>query len=526
MRATCATSFFFLQSTKQTMTQGSLAFDTSNGSGALTQLIATGAIDHYLTNQASFTFWKVRYNKHTNFAIENVSQPFSHHSFGNTSQLTLNRQGDLIYYMYVHVELPGIEGVSDENGNLMGGTQYPTTSSGSSACDPCRDADNAAIADYVSDGYTEASISGKEAKIANAKNRRRRQQYSEAPMVECCDDHEEDCPDNLCPELGKCWAHWTNDIGQHLIKSAQIVIGGSVVDHLYSDFLFMWEELVGKAGRRLSEMVGKRFTRTQLICDSRFMRHLWIPLPFWFTQHSGQSLSLASLQFHGVRIDITWAQLNTCIVVSAPNVGVKHVGHGTALQPSHLVCDLQTTYVYLDNVERERFATTQFEVLITQNQAAIFPVNGSSVVKCPLNFNHPVLEMMWAVRRSCQEQSNNFFNYSGIENRDPVIHARLQLNNQTRFSAPGQWFRLVQPYQHHSNIPDSYIYVYSFALHPEDPSPSGSCNMSRIDHVDLTLKLQDDICSGSKNTCHVIVFARNWNILRFRDGLAGLAFAN
>jgi hypothetical protein len=141
-----------------------------------------------------------------------------------------------------------------------------------------------------------------------------------------------------------------------------------------------------------------------------------------------------------------------------------------------------------------------------------------------LNFNHPVLELIWGVRRQCHERCNNWFNYAGIDNRDPVVSAALYLNNQSRFSSkPGTWFRLVQPYQHHSNIPDCFIYVYSFALHPEDASPSGSCNMSRIDHVDLNLQLQDGL---GKEQVSVMVFARNWNVLRFREGLCGLAFAN
>ena len=61
-----------------------------------------------------------------------------------------------------------------------------------------------------------------------------------------------------------------------------------------------------------------------------------------------------------------------------------------------------------------------------------------------------------------------------------------------------------------------YIYVFSFALHPEDPSPSGSCNMSRIDHVDLALQLQDNL---GKEQVTVLVFARNWNILRSTTSL-------
>ena len=49
----------------------------------------------------------------------------------------------------------------------------------------------------------------------------------------------------------------------------------------YSDFLFMWEELSGKSGRRLMEMIGKRHSRSTLICDSRQRRTLYVPLPFW-----------------------------------------------------------------------------------------------------------------------------------------------------------------------------------------------------------------------------------------------------
>ena len=50
-----------------------------------------------------------------------------------------------------------------------------------------------------------------------------------------------------------------------------------------------------------------------------------------------------------------------------------------------------------------------------------------------------------------------------------------------------------------------------------------SCNMSRIDHVDLALQLQESL---GKEQVTVLVFARNWNILRFREGLGGLAYAN
>lgn len=495
----------------------------SSGNGTLTQLIAVGALDQYLSANATFTYWKIRYNKHTNFALESIGQPFNTSvSFGSESQITLNRNGDLIYYMYCVIDLPGITACDSTQENcagLAGGSQFPAVSA---PCEPCKASDKMVYDEYLEDGYTAAGSVEQESMMKRAKDRWIRDKYAGCTSLEACDDAE-DCPDALVPELNGTWAHWSNSIGQLLIRAARIVIGGSTIDTLYSDFLFMWEELTGKSGRRLMEMIGKRHSRSTLICDSRQRRTLYVPLPFWFTMHSGQALSLASLQFHGVQVHVEFERLEKCIVVSNPNVVVKSCGSGCCLTNADLSACIETTYVYLDDGERNRFATNQFEVLICQTQAYQIQTCNSQV-RMQLNFNHPVVELLWAVRRSCNEKANAHFHYGGIDGRDPVVTAALYLNNQARFSGkPGSYFRLVQPYQHHTNIPDCFIYCFSFALHPEEATPSGSCNMSRIDHVDLSLQLQDGL---GKEQVTVMVFARNFNILRFREGLGGLAYAN
>lgn len=500
-----------------------------SGSGTLTNLIAKGALDQYLSHNANFTFWKVRYNKHTNFAMESVAQPFNTTvQFGNMSQITLNRNGDLIYHCYVVVEIPGIvacDGVGEGGGSSCGVTggvgQFPSTTN---PCMPCRELDYSAVEEYLQAGDVPVDLQTASADVIEEAYRKARSEMRRvklgicAPDMSYC-DAEEDCPD----EIGDVWAHWTNNIGQFLIKSATIVIGGSTIDTLYNDFLFMWEELTGKSGKRLTEMTGKRYNRVQLICDSRKARTLYVPLPFWFTQHSGQALALASLQFHGVQLHIEFSSLQDCICVSKPGIVVKNCATGAPLTNNDLQCFLETTYVYLDTVERERFSTQQYEVLIVQNQRHV-EQNFASSKSIALSFNHPVIELMWAVRRECHARSNNWTNLSGVDGLDPVEQAALYLNNQPRFTQkPGTWFRLVQPYQHHSSIPEVFVYVYSFALHPEDPSPSGSVNMSRIDHVELRLQLQDEL---SKETTTIMIFARNWNVLRFTHGLGGVAYAN
>lgn len=494
----------------------------ASGAGALTQILAQGALDSYLSQNAQFTYWKERYNKHTAFAMEAIAQPFTGAtSFGAESHITLNRSGDLVYFMYVIIDLPGIEASEISGGSAP--SVFPAFDD--SSCTPCQKTDDAVFAQKLSaaeaDGMSQASETTKKDLLKHGKNKWLKQHHHQASSLECCEELD-DSPDTLCPELEGCWAHWTNNIGQHLIRQARILIGGSTIDTLYSEFLFMYEELCGRAGRRLTEMVGKRFTRTQLICDSRQRRHLYIPLPFWFTMNSGSALALSALQFHGVQVHIEFATLASSIVVSGPNVCVKNTKTGAPIVDNDLKAMLETTYVFLENAERDRFATTSFEQLITQTQVSLTHTT-NSMPRIPLNFNHPCIELIFAVRRKCHAKTNNWFNFSGLAGKDPLVSATLSLNNQSRFAPkPGTWFRLVQPYQHHSNIPDAFIYVYSFALHPESSSPSGSCNLSRIDHVDLSLTLQEDL--GSEQAT-VIVYARNWNILRFRDGLAGLAFA-
>ena len=80
----------------------------------------------------------------------------------------------------------------------------------------------------------------------------------------------------------------------------------------------------------------------------------------------------------------------------------------------------------------------------------------------------------------------------------------------------------------------AFVYSYSFALQPEDVQPSGSCNFSRIDNTQLNIVFDRRLfygpsaTNGNDNNSSVsfLVFATNWNILRFKFGLGGKRFAN
>jgi len=112
-----------------------------------------------------------------------------------------------------------------------------------------------------------------------------------------------------------------------------------------------------------------------------------------------------------------------------------------------------------------------------------------------------------------------------------TLSAKLQLNGHDRFSErDGRYFNLVQPYQHHTNVPATGINVYSFGLKPEEHQPSGTCNMSRIDNATLQLTLTaasvTSVDKTSLRPCDLYVYATNYNVLRIMSGMGGLAYSN
>jgi hypothetical protein len=75
--------------------------------GGLLQLITIGAQDVYITGDPQITFFKLVYRRHTNFAIESrMQQSAQSISSGETTNIDIKREADLINHMYLRIENP------------------------------------------------------------------------------------------------------------------------------------------------------------------------------------------------------------------------------------------------------------------------------------------------------------------------------------------------------------------------------------------------------------------------------------
>jgi hypothetical protein len=463
------------------------------GSGGLMQLVAYGAQDIYLTGNPQITFFKVVYRRHTNFAMEAIEQTFNGSAnFGKKVQCTISRNGDLIHRVYLQATLPKVA-ISSADG-------------------------------------TDTSF------------------------------------------------RWLNYVGHSLINNVYIEIGGQQIDKHYGDWLHIWNELSQEAGKQAGyeEMIGNVPELCRLItkvgddCDSDCASNtapipasddsrkcapeytLYVPLQFWFCRNPGLALPLIALQYHEVKVWLEFNELrNLCwqapVTSTASDVRSRVAASGL------VSASLYVDYIYLDTDERRRFAQVSHEYLIEQLQFTGGESVTSSSNKIKLNFNHPVKELVWVVQRdsyvACDTTMDAYkgqqaFNYSdwfdraianksdylghvkGEAGKNPVITAKVQLNGHDRFSErEGKYFNLVQPYQHHTNVPAVGINVYSFALKPEEHQPSGTCNFSRIDNAVLQLTLSNNTV-GTTLSAQVRVYAVNYNVLRIMSGMGGLAYSN
>mgnify|MGYP002135052530 CR=1 FL=1 len=196
----------------------------ASAGGTLTELVALGAADVYLTKNPTITFFRFRYNKHTNFAMESIEQSFNTQvTFGGDVQVLINRNGDLMYFQYVVFDIPGITCCTPQVGVCgIGGNQFP-------CCDPCDPCGDGPAPECSCPGNVVSSVA----------------EEDDADLL----------LDNIdvCTGLTKPWCHWTNAIAQFLIKRACLVVGGQIIDLLWNDFLWIWEELTGRPGKRLLE---------------------------------------------------------------------------------------------------------------------------------------------------------------------------------------------------------------------------------------------------------------------------------
>lgn len=316
---------------------------------------------------------------------------------------------------------------------------------------------------------------------------------------------------------------WTRNIGHVILDEVSVEIGGAIIDRHYGVWFTIFNELTQTAEKEdgYNVMIGNTATLTTQAATIP-ATSVYVPLIFWWNLNSTLALPLIALMYHDVKINISFRPASECYITSN-NVALTTT-------PSLNNVALFIDYIFLDAPERRMFSQMNHEYLITQIQAGGVESYSNSGIKQKLNFSHPTKELVWVIQPDANvvgganrwaDFTDNGTGPSPYAGNDPLVDARIQLNTHDRISQrKAAYFNLIQPFNHHTRIPATGIYVYSFALEPEKHQPSGSINMSRIEGVNLLMNL-----STGTSPVRVNSFAVNYNVLRITSGMGGVAFS-
>jgi hypothetical protein len=216
-------------------------------------------------------------------------------------------------------------------------------------------------------------------------------------------------------------------------------------------------------------------------------------------------LPLVALQYHEVEIRITFGQDYSVGASSPPN--------------------FYANYIVLDTAERTSVVDKEVDLLIEQVQR-ITAINNS---KFDLSFlNHPVKCLLWGDSNVGAANATTFL----------TQQVQMYLNGTEIFGSamPDVFFSAVSSYYHseYASIlqgglnqvgpqqSGGNLKMYSFALKANKHQPCGTCNFSRLDTASLTF-----VPTTPQDTpSNFYLYAVNFNVLRIKNGMAGIAFSS
>jgi len=516
--------------------------------GGVNQLALMGKEDLLLSGTPEVTFWRLKHKRFSIFSMEAISQPFqSQATFGRRVSLPITRSGDLVHSVFLEVDLPdlrdfAIDSITTASSSVPGivSARWMSSTTGSVRIIPATDGTDESYDVLVDDGTTQTTFNG----AAGATD----VTFDGLSTTESYDIAVRrvvgGTPGLWSPTVPLSSVRWCNEIGHALCRTVDFEIGGARISRISSEWMNVDAELTLPSEKEngFRTMIGK-FKDYDLFDNSiQTATKLFIPLDaFSWARTPGLSIPIVSLIYHQMVLNFDFREYTELIKSTHP---VSSLVNQAALTPNMDV-SAYVSFVFLGSEERKKWLQNSHEILLQDIQFlgdTPVVVSGSETSlqrKFNLSFVHPVSEIIFTYNAArtynsgigpsaYPTQGNDYFNYDSPVGADvdPIAKAVIHINGHPRYAErSGRYHRLLQPYAHHTRIPDSKIYCYSFGLDPESPNPTGSINMSRADTAHLQVTFDDSFSQGASNG-RLRIYARSLNILRFSGGMGTLLFTS
>ena len=365
---------------------------------------------------------------------------------------------------------------------------------------------------------------------------------------------------------------WIKNIGHNIIDKITVTLGGDPIDVNTGDYfnLYYGIESNYKLDRIYNEMIGNIEELTTVDTNIKPSYVLKVPLLFWFCKSYGQAFPLIASQYSDLKIKVKLKNIEACgelntTQLATTSTNTLYLQDAWNDKKYTLECSLLVDYIYLDGMERRKFAQSAHEYLIETTQyftdTLSNPVTESKIstiidnmnqyeqhknpefslvnFNIKLDFKHTGTQLLWYLKRKFDlgKKLNNTQNisdictYTTIYGKNPIPLSSIYFNGYTRLVerlGTSTYFNYLEPYAHCVRTPDEGFNYYSFALKTNETQPCGAANFSRISNQVLGIRVDErmfvDTLKSKYTDLDFGCYLRSNNVLRISGGYSSLAF--
>lgn len=311
---------------------------------------------------------------------------------------------------------------------------------------------------------------------------------------------------------------WRSTPALRALHSVELLIDDQIVDRRTGEWLRVERRI--RASRNRDRAVNKMLGDDPALLTPAAETpayECFVDCGLYFGQAPGLALPLIALVNSEVKLRLRYSRLEDCVRLDPRYRLVAPAGG-----PPRLRARLLANYVHLDTEERRKFAQYKHEYLIENVQYVPEVEVTAERTVVDLGLSNCCKDLVWQLVGPAVDELYPPGTTLATPTAPPLVRKGwIELNGVERIGEmDGAYFQQVVPYEFYRTDFGPELYAYSFALAPNEPAPTGACNMSMFETKRLVLYIDP----AAVGRCRVRLFARSYNLLRVMGGQAGLTY--
>lgn len=512
--------------------------------GSILQLVAYGIEDIFLTNEPQITFFKVVYKRHTSFLREEIKQNFSQRPEFNTQvSAIISRNGDLMEKSYLVITLPEITKSKD------GITKYAWVKSpGYSLIDTLSIEINSR---QICKHYGEWMFLWNEMFNQHANDSSFKKMVGDIPELTDFSESKKSYKLYIPLQFWFCRSS-ANALPLVSLEYSDVKINLSIKDWddclltTPSHYIVCSDNMVNfKKYEYIEQNINNIINCGIFIHFDPYNKRLY------YTLISKNNFIAPTSIENKNKYNIIGKSLNSTATPAVYNIESLVINPST-YKSSNKIKSLSLgntylliNYIFIDDDERMRFVQSKHDYIIQQ----LYYTNHNEITgpmeSIRINIDNPCTYIVWLLQQKYLYDSKDYYNYNlsyrhkrsydtyeeNIEINEPLYDFDNELikdttiicNEKERLTyRDSKYFSFNQIYEKCINKPPSGVFAYFFTLNPNVVQHMGSYNMSKVERIEIKLKINSIL--SSNNIGLFRCYAETYNILRIDNGLGALLF--